>query len=117
MSRRRFLKASALIGAGAMAGGFSATSAGAGQQKAPASATKKPIRILMGGYGPPPTGFSLALKMMGDRLEKKFGKDVEVKYVYNILDLGYKGEDIVWLVEDGGLPPRYHSSTHLTQPV
>jgi len=117
MSRRRFLKASALIGAGAISGGFSATSAGAGQQKAPASATKKPIRILMGGYGPPTTGFSLALKMMGDRLEKKFGKDVEVKYVYNILDLGYKGEDILWLVEDGVLTLGYQSSSYLTERV
>src|SRR6266850_6619027 len=117
MSRRRFLKASALIGAGAISGGFSATSAGAGQQKAPSSATKKPIRILMGGYGPPTTGFSLALKMMGDRLEKKFGKDVEVKYVYNILDLGYKGEDILWLVEDGVLTLGYQSSSYLTERV
>jgi tripartite ATP-independent transporter DctP family solute receptor len=117
MSRRRFLKASALIGAGAISGGFSATVASAGQQKAPASATKKPIRILMGGYGPPTTGFSLALKMMGDRLEKKFGKDVEVKYVYNILDLGYKGEDILWLVEDGVLTLGYQSSSYLTERV
>ncbi len=71
----------------------------------------------MGGYGPPTTGFSLALKMMGDRLEKKFGKDVEVKYVYNILDLGYKGEDILWLVEDGVLTLGYQSSSYLTERV
>ena len=71
----------------------------------------------MGGYGPPTTGFSLALKMMGDRLETKFGKDVEVKYVYNILDLGYKGEDILWLVEDGVLTLGYQSSSYLTERV
>jgi len=117
MSRRRFLKASALIGAGAVAGGFPVTPASAAQQKAPTSATKKPIKILMGGYGPPTTGFSLALKMMGDRLQAKFGKDVEVKYVYNILDLGYKGEDILWLVEDGVLTIGYQSSSYLTERV
>ncbi len=117
MSRRRFLKASALIGAGAVAGGFASPAADAGQQKAPAGATKKPIRILMGGYGPPTTGFSLGLKMIGDRLEAKFGKDVEVKYVYNIIDLGYRGEDILWLVEDGVLTLGYQSSSYLTDRV
>ena len=117
MSRRRFLKASALIGAGAVASSFPVSRATAAQQKAPTSATKKPIKILMGGYGPATTGFSLALKMMGDRLQAKFGKDVEVKYVYNILDLGYKGEDILWLVEDGVLTIGYQSSSYLTERV
>jgi tripartite ATP-independent transporter DctP family solute receptor len=117
MSRRRFLKASALIGAGAVAGEFSVSAAAGTLQKAPTSATKKPIKILMGGYGPPTTGFSLGLKMMGDRLEAKFGKDIEVKYVYNILDLGYKGEDILWLVEDGVLTIGYQSSSYLTERV
>jgi TRAP-type transport system periplasmic protein len=117
MSRRRFLKASALIGAGAVASSFPVSRATAVQQKAPTSATKKPIKILMGGYGPATTGFSLALKMMGDRLQAKFGKDVEVKYVYNILDLGYKGEDILWLVEDGVLTIGYQSSSYLTERV
>ncbi len=117
MSRRRFLKASALIGAGAVASGFPVPPAIAARQKAPTSATKKPIKILMGGYGPPTTGFSLGLKMIGDRLQAKFGKDVEVKYVYNILDLGYKGEDILWLVEDGVLTIGYQSSSYLTERV
>jgi tripartite ATP-independent transporter DctP family solute receptor len=78
---------------------------------------KGPLRIVMGGYSPPTTGFSLALKMMGDRLESKFGKDVEVRYVYNILDLGYKGEDILWLVESGVLSVGYQSSSYLTERV
>lgn len=71
----------------------------------------------MGGYGPPTTGFSLALKRIGDRLGAKFGKDVEVKYVYNILDLGYRGEDILWLVESGVLTLGYQSSSYLTDRV
>ena len=62
MSRRRFLKTTALAGAGVMAGGLGAPGTAAGQQTAPTSATKRPIRILMGGYGPASTGFSLALK-------------------------------------------------------
>jgi tripartite ATP-independent transporter DctP family solute receptor len=103
------------MGAGAVAG--LAAPAAAGRQQASAGAKKTPIRIFMGGYGPPSTGFSLAMKMIGDRLEKKFGKDVEVKYVYNIIDLGYRGEDILWLVESGVLTLGYQSSSYLTERV
>jgi tripartite ATP-independent transporter DctP family solute receptor len=71
----------------------------------------------MGGYGPPSTGFSLALKKIGDRLEARFGDEIEVKYVYNILDLGYRGEDILWLVEQGVLTLGYQSSSYLTDRV
>ena len=114
MSRRHFLKTAALAGAGVMAGGLGAPRLALAQQKAPTSATKRPIRILMGGYGPPSTGFSLAFKRIGDRLEAKFGDEVDVKYVYNILDLGYRGDDILWLVEDGVLTLGYQSSSYFT---
>src|SRR5215510_14773168 len=117
MSRRQFLKSAAVLGAAAMAGGLGAPGRALAQQKAPTSATKKPIRILMGGYGPASTGFSLALKRVGDRLKAKFGDEVEVKYVYNILDLGYRGDDILWLVEQGILTLGYQSSSYLTDRV
>ena len=55
---------------------------------------KDKVQIRMGGYGPPTTGFSRALKFIGDRLEAEFGDGVDVKYVWNIMDLGYRGEDI-----------------------
>src|SRR4029078_2712011 len=74
-------------------------------------------RIIMGGYGPASTGFSLALKKIGDRLESQFGDEVEVKYVYNILDLGYRAEDILWLVESGVLTLGYQSSSYFTERV
>jgi TRAP-type C4-dicarboxylate transport system substrate-binding protein len=116
MSRRHFLKSSALIGAAAVASRFAGIASGAVQQPA-SGAARRPIRILMGGYGPPSTGFSLALKRIGDRLEARFGDGVEVKYVYNILDLGYRGEDILWLVEQGVLTLGYQSSSYLTDRV
>ena len=53
----------------------------------------------LGGYGPPTTSFSQSLKFIGDRLEAEFGADVEVKYIWNIMDFGYRGEDSLWLVE------------------
>jgi TRAP-type C4-dicarboxylate transport system substrate-binding protein len=116
MLRRRFLESSALFGASTMAGRFVATATAAVQQQ-PATGAAKRIRILMGGYGPPSTGFSLALKKIGDRLQARFGDGVEVKYVYNILDLGYRGEDILWLVEQGVLTLGYQSSSYLTDRV
>ncbi len=117
MLRRDFLKSSAIAGAGALAGGAGTSPARAGQLVAPAIVIKKPTRIVMGGYGPATTGFSLALKKIGDRVTAKFGKDVDVKYVYNILDLGYRGEDILWLVESGVLTLGYQSSSYLTERV
>lgn len=55
--------------------------------------------------------------MIGDRLENQFGKDVDIKYIYNIMDLGFKGEDILWLTEHGFLTVSYQSSSYLTDRV
>ncbi|NVO16040.1 MAG: TRAP transporter substrate-binding protein [Rhodoplanes sp.] len=77
----------------------------------------KPIEIRMGGYGPSSTCFSKALKIIGDRVEAAFGADVKVRYVWNIMDLGYKAEDILWLVESGVLSVGYQSSSYLTDRV
>jgi TRAP-type transport system periplasmic protein len=76
-----------------------------------------PIQIRMGGYGPTHTGFSRALKFIGDRLVGEFGDAVAIKYVWNILDLGYRAEDILWLVEHGLLTLGYQSSSYLTDRV
>jgi len=76
-----------------------------------------PIQIRMGGYGPATTGFSRALKFIGDRLVAEFGDRVEIKYVWNIMDLGYRAEDILWLVEHGLLTLGYQSSSYLTDRV
>lgn len=75
------------------------------------------IQIRMGGYGPPSTGFSKALKFIGDKLAAGFGSRVEVKYVWNIMDFGYRAEEIMWLVESGILSLGYQSSSYLTDRV
>ena len=100
-----------------MATGFAGPPVLGAASQATSATNKRPIRILMGGYGPSTTGFSLALKRIGDRLEAKFGDRVEIKYVYNILDLGYRADDIIWLVESGVLTLGYQSSSYFTDRI
>src|SRR6478735_403377 len=76
-----------------------------------------PIRIRMAGYGPPSTGFSKALQFIGDRLAAAFGTRVAVDYVFNVMDHGYKAEDILTLVESGEMTLGYQSSSYLTDRV
>jgi TRAP-type C4-dicarboxylate transport system substrate-binding protein len=78
---------------------------------------KKAIQIRMGGYGPATTGFSKSLRFIGEALERQFGDRIEVKYVWNIMDFGYRAEEILWLVESGVLTLGYQSSSYLTDRV
>src|SRR5262245_51649713 len=75
------------------------------------------IRIRMGGYGPPSTGFSKSLKLIGDKLSAQFGNDAKIEYVFNIMDHGHKAEDILTLVENGEITLGYQSSSYLTDRV
>jgi TRAP-type transport system periplasmic protein len=77
----------------------------------------RPIDIRLGGYGPPTTSFSRALKLIGDSLEVELGGSVQIRYVWNIMDLGYRSEDILWLVESGVLTLGYQSTSYLTDRV
>jgi TRAP-type transport system periplasmic protein len=76
-----------------------------------------PIPIRMGGYGPPTTGFSKALKFIGDKLQGQFGDRLAIDYVWNIMDHGHKAEDILTLVEAGEITLGYQSSSYLTDRV
>lgn len=76
-----------------------------------------PIQIRMGGYGPPTTTFSRGMKIIGDRLKAQFGDRVDIKYVWNIMDLGYGTEDLWWMVETGLLTMAYQSSSGLTDRI
>jgi len=77
----------------------------------------EPIQIRMGGYGPPTTTCSRGLKIMGDRLVAQFGTAVDVKYIWNIMDLGYKGGDLLWMAEHGILTLSYQSTSYLADRV
>ena len=73
-----------------------------------------PIQIRMAGYGPAATGFSKSLKFIGDRLEAEFGGRVAIEYIWNVMDHGYKAEQILALVESGEMTLGYQSSSYLT---
>jgi TRAP-type C4-dicarboxylate transport system substrate-binding protein len=75
------------------------------------------IQIRMGGYGPPTTTCSRGLKIMGDRLAAEFGNAVDVHYIWNIMDLGYKGGDLLWMAEHGILTLSYQSTSYLADRV
>jgi len=81
------------------------------------STVNSPIQIRMGGYGPPTTTCSRGLKLMGDRLEAEFGAKVDVKYIWNVMDLGYKGGDLLWMTEHGILTLSYQSTSYLADRV
>ena len=76
-----------------------------------------PIKIVMGGYGPPTTGFSKSLKLIGDKLEAEFGGRIAIEYIWNVMDHGHKAEDILTLVESGEITLGYQSSSYLTDRV
>ena len=77
----------------------------------------RPIEIRLGGYGPATTTFSRALKVIGDRVKAALGDRIEIRYVWNIMDFGYKSEDILWLVESGVLTLGYQSTSYFTDRV
>src|SRR3990172_1426119 len=75
------------------------------------------VQICMGGYGPPTTTHSRALRMIGERLAAQFGKDVDIRYVWNVMDFGYKAEEVLWMSERGILTLAYQSTSYLTERV
>jgi len=92
MFRRQFLKSAAAIGAGVTANCV-------GGQRALAQIAGKE-RIILGGYAPAESSFGQGLKLIGDRLEAQFGDTLEVRYVYNVIDIGYPaGNALLWLVD------------------
>ena len=76
-----------------------------------------PIQIRMGGYGPATTTHSRAMKFIGDKLEAQFGDGVDIKYIWNIMDFGYRADEILWMTECGLLTMSYQSTSYLTDRV
>lgn len=78
---------------------------------------KNPLQIRMGGYGPATTTCSRGMKLIGDGLKARFGDAVDVKYIWNVMDLGYQGGDLLWMAEHGILTLAYQSTSYLSDRV
>lgn len=68
-----------------------------------------PIEITLAGYGPSTSSFSQGLTLIGEHMQDKFGEDIVVHYVYNILEFGYPnaGPALMGLVEKDSLTLGY----------
>ena len=111
-SKRRFLKAATMAGASSFAAMLGSSTVNA-QQPAPSGAAGFSGRVRMAGYSPSTTSFSRGLTHIGDRLESI--ADLEVDYLYNVLEIGYGGGDLRWLVDAGVLSVGYVSMTDVPE--
>lgn len=57
------------------------------------------------------------MKVLGDQITAAFGDEVEVKYLWNVMDFGYKGGDLLWMTEHGILTLCYQSTSYLADRV
>jgi TRAP-type C4-dicarboxylate transport system substrate-binding protein len=101
MLRRRLLEASGWLGGAALLHGLIPRSVAAQQAAATRGVAGAPIVLRLGGYGPPTTSHSQGLRLIGDRLAERFGSAVDIRYTYNILEAGYVGQDLAWMVDRG----------------
>ena len=101
MSRRLFLKGSALLGATAISGITTLRSAHA------QTTGTMPTVFVMGGHSKPGTSFSRGLDLIGSRLVKRFGQRIDPRYAYDVEGAGYEGTDMLWLVDSGILSLAY----------
>ncbi len=67
----------------------------------------------MAGYSPSTTSFSRGMTHIGERLEAV--TDLDVDYLYNVLDVGYSGGDLRWLVDAGVLSAGYVTLTNVPE--
>lgn len=112
MSRRRFLKHCALLSTSALAGVTAQRSV-----RAQAAERETPRRIILAGHAQSTTSFSRGLEVIGNRLVEKYGEQVDLKYVFNIVELGYTGQDLHWLVDSRILTLAYSTPLSFGTPA
>ncbi|MBT3351976.1 MAG: TRAP transporter substrate-binding protein [Nitrospinaceae bacterium] len=75
------------------------------------------IIIRLGGYSPPDSTHSLASVHFKESLEKQLGDEVTVDLFWNVLDFGYRADDLLSMVECGLLTMCYFSTSYVTSRV
>lgn len=77
----------------------------------------EPVRIRFAGYSPPDSTHSRAALHFRESLRQKAGEAVRVDLFWNVLDFGYKLEDLLSMVECGLLTLCYLSTSYLAARV
>ncbi len=72
----------------------------------------KPIHIRFAGYSPPDTTHSRAAAHFREALAARLGQDARVDIFWNVFDFGYKGLDLLDMVERGQLTMCYSSTSY-----
>ncbi len=77
----------------------------------------EPIKIRFGGYSPPDSTHSRAAVHFKEALASRVGGAVEVDHFWNVLDFGYRADDLLSMVECGLLTMCYFSTSYLATRV
>jgi TRAP-type C4-dicarboxylate transport system substrate-binding protein len=76
-----------------------------------------PIKIRFGGYSPPDSTHSRAAVHFKEALARRVGDAVQVDHFWNVLDFGYRADDLLSMVECGLLTMCYFSTSYLATRV
>jgi TRAP-type transport system periplasmic protein len=77
----------------------------------------EPIKIRFGGYSPADSTHSRAAVHFRDTLARRVGDAVRVDHYWNVMDFGYRADDLLSMVECGLLTLCYFSSSYLAHRV
>lgn len=75
------------------------------------------IKIRFGGYSPSDSSHSRAAVHFKEALARRVGDAVEVDLFWNVLDFGYRADDLLSMVECGLLTMCYFSTSYLANRV
>ena len=76
-----------------------------------------PFKFRIGGYSPPNSTHSYALRQFKESLEKETKGAINISIFWNILDFGYRADDLLSMVECGLLTMCYFSTSYLATSV
>ncbi len=77
----------------------------------------EPIRIRFGGYSPADSTHSRAAVHFKEALAKRVGEAVRVEHYWNVMDFGYRADELLSMVECGLLTMCYFSTSYLADRV
>jgi len=77
----------------------------------------EPIKIRFGGYSPADSTHSSAAVHFRQALAQRIGAAVQVDHYWNVMDFGYRADDLLSMVECGLLTMCYFSTSYLADRV